>query len=104
MYLTCPISLRSFGGNMANIEVPEFLENPKMAWVQCVDHRVLPNDEVVCQIPRVGDRIALVISPARFFKKGRLQGELIAFINDGRLVTFPSGDRVTVPSASVEVP
>ena len=88
---------------MTSVETPSFLEVPEAARVVCESHQALANGEVACAVRRIGGGELVVITLIRFFDEGSrsLRGTVIAYMGDGRLVDFPSGDRIAVPSDMV---
>ncbi len=85
---------------MPRVETPAFLEVPEAARVVCESHRPLANDEIACAVPRIGGGERVVITQTKFFDEvdRTLRGTVIAYVADGSLVDFPSGDRVAVPA------
>lgn len=86
------------------VATPVFFETPEAVWVKCASHQILPTNEVACAVTRVDGRERVIMILSRFFdaKQERVEGIVIANVEDGRLVDFPSGDRIAVPSDVVE--
>lgn len=95
---------------MPKLEVPTFLESPEPVWVRCESFKSLPSEEIACEIQRVSGENGLVITTANFFENNgsgaRVWGLHIASVSNGngKLVDFPSGERIAVPADKVDVP
>lgn len=95
---------------MPKLEMPTFLESPAQVWVRCESFKSLPTEEIACEIQRVKGENGLVITSAKFFENNgsgaRVWGLHIAVVLDGsgKLVDFPSGERIAVPADKVDVP
>ncbi|MFN0096141.1 MAG: hypothetical protein ACKVVT_15375 [Dehalococcoidia bacterium] len=88
---------------MPAIEVPVFLDAPSPVYVRCEASNEMDFAEVACSIRRPDGQERVIIVPGEYFDRGKnaLRGFLVADVNDGKLVDFPSGDRVMVPLGSI---
>jgi hypothetical protein len=78
---------------------------PQDAWVRCENVRTV-GKEVICSVARILGGTILIITSDKFAdpSKNKVQGVVVASIaDDGRLVDFPSGDRVAVPGDRIEL-
>ncbi len=95
---------------MPNIEMPSFLDAPTGVWVKCESFTALPANEVICEVQRVYGGTGLVITGSEFFEENgsgpRVRGAWVGVVMDGkgRLVDFPSGERIAVPADKVDAP
>lgn len=83
---------------MSEIQIPEFLETPENAWIKCESHKILPSTEIACTVLRYNGEQRVVIEAAEFVDTTvpRLMAMVIANVGSAKLVSFPSGDRITV--------
>ena len=94
---------------MPQVDIPNFLE-PTTVWVRCESYRSLPSNEIACEIQRIYGGTGLVITVPRYFEDNgsgaRVWALQIGTIQNGqgKLVDFPSGERIAVPADKVEAP
>lgn len=84
---------------------PRFRESPTAAWVQCEETKEVGELEVACLVERLGSGPGLIIAPKRFVDadKKEVWALWIGDVPSGRLMDFPSGDRLAVPKGKVRV-
>lgn len=89
---------------MTLASIPDFYEVPQRAWIKCQKAEALGSMEVACSVPRVTGDSYLIVTSNKFFDDDltKILAVIIAKVPDGRLVDFPSGDRLAVPSSVVE--
>jgi hypothetical protein len=93
---------------MPKIEMPNFLDAPTKVWVKCESFTALPANEVICEVQRVYGGTGLVITGSKFFEDNgsgpRVRGALVGVVmgGEGKLVDFPSGERIAVPADKVD--
>ena len=95
---------------MPKLEMPIFLDNPTQVWVRCESFKALPTEEIACEIQRVYGDTGLVITPAKFCENNGAGARVwalhlgLGMEGSGKLVDFPSGERIAVPAEKVDVP
>jgi hypothetical protein len=85
--------------------IPNFYETTVPAWVRCDSVQAVGGTEIACSVPRFTGGIGVIITANKFVRpdQKKVWGLVIGSVNDnGRLVDFPSGDRLMVDSGIVE--
>lgn len=88
---------------MADLDIPDFFITPQHAWIMCESHKVLSPQEVACEVMRTYGDTNVIITTRKFFDEThrRVAGLAVAAVKGGKLVDFPSGDRLAVPTSKV---
>lgn len=84
--------------------MPTFLDTPENVRVRCESSRDLGGDEVACYVVGLNKKAVVIVS-SRFFDSAnqRVHGLWIGDVEgEGRLVDFPSGDRLLVAPGLIE--
>jgi hypothetical protein len=85
--------------------MPEFFASPEPAWVLYEDTKDIGSAQVACSVRRFSGGTGIVITTSDYLDKEskRVWGIVIGAVpKGGRLVDFPSGERLAVPEGIVQ--
>lgn len=84
--------------------VPRFLGEPKSVWVACESSKTLATQEIACSVVGMSDtRVIIALADHFDAQSSRLRGFIVGTVGEeGRLVDFPSGDRLLVSTQQIE--
>ena len=88
---------------MVAVVTPTFLEAPENVRVKCESVKDLGGDEIACYVVGVNKKAVVIVSN-RFFDSRNQQvlGLWIGEAEQGKLIDFPSGDRLLVDAGLIE--